>query len=146
MPKPSDEITVSGAYAVYRGNRFLILHGGEGWAALRAEPDVEIPDAFERGESRLALGQFDPWAKVPTASLEGVIDVDVTATLRGHEVSLRQWWADGRIRVWFVGPPAAARELRLDGDQYMGWTGLFAAEEFEDIRVVETRRAGAEHE
>jgi hypothetical protein len=48
---------------------------------------------------------------------------------------------DGRINVEFVGPPAVARELGLDGDQYMGWTGLFNPEEFEDIRVEETRRA-----
>jgi hypothetical protein len=39
------------------------------------------------------------------------------------------------------GPPAVARELGLDGDQYMGWPGLFAPKELKDIRVEETRRA-----
>lgn len=146
MPDALGEIPVSGAYAEYRGRRFLILRGGEDWAEFRADPDVVIPDASERGETRLAPGHFDPWAKVPVGSLDGVIDVDVTATLRGHEVSLRHRWPDGRIRVWFVGPPTVAHELGLDGDQYMGWTGLFAPAAFEDIRVEETRRAGAEHE
>jgi hypothetical protein len=47
---------------------------------------------------------------------------------------------DGRIGVEF-GPPAVAPELGLDGDQYTGWTGLFAPEELKDIRVEETRRA-----
>jgi hypothetical protein len=136
-----NEIPVSGAYAEYRGKRFPILRGGKDWVALRAEPDVEIPDAFDRGESRLAPGHCEPWAKVPVAAIDGVIDVDVNATLGGNEVSLRNRWADGRIRVWFVGPPAVARELGLDGDQYMGWTGLFAPEAFSDIRVKETRRA-----
>jgi hypothetical protein len=134
------EMPVSGAYAEYHGERFLILRGGKDWAALRAEPDVEIPDAFDRGESRSAPGHFEPWAKVPITALDGVIGVDVNATLGGHPVSLRGRWADGRIRVWFVGPPAVARELGLDGDQYMGWTGLFAPHELADIRVEETRR------
>lgn len=136
-----NEIPVSGAYAEYRGKRFLILRGGKDWAALRAEPSEEIPDAMERGESLLAPGHCEGWTKVPTAVLDGVIDVEVNASLGGHQVSLRNRCADGRIRVWFVGPPAVAHELGLDGDQYMGWTGLFAPGEFTDIRVEEARRA-----
>jgi hypothetical protein len=48
---------------------------------------------------------------------------------------------DGRINVEFVGHPAPARELGLYGDQYMGWTGLFSPEGFDDIHVEETPRA-----
>lgn len=77
---------------------------------------------------------------MPRTALDGLIDVDVSATLDGHSVSLRQRSSEGRIRVWFVGPPAVAKELGLDGDQYMGWTGLFDPSEFEDIHVEETRR------
>jgi hypothetical protein len=61
-------------------------------------------------------------------------------TIGGHTVSLQRRLPDGRIGVEF-GPPAVARELGLDGDQYMGWTGLFAPEELKDIRVEETRGA-----
>jgi hypothetical protein len=55
-------------------------------------------------------------------------------------VSLRGHWPGGSVRIWFVGPPAVARELGLDGDQYMGWTGFFAPEQLEDIRIEEKRR------
>jgi hypothetical protein len=137
----TNEVKASGAYAEYRGGRFLILFGGPDWVALRAEPGVEIPDAFDRGELRLAPGHVDPWAKVPSSALDGVVDVDVSATLSGHYVSVRQGWRDGRFKVWFVGPPAVATELRLEGDQYMGWTSLIDPADLKDIHVEETRRA-----
>lgn len=135
------EIKASGAYADYHGKRFLILFGGSDWVALRVEPGVEIPDALDRGESRLAPGHVDPWTKVPSSALDGVVDVDVSATLSGHPVSVRQEWSDGRFRIWFVGPPAVAKEMGLEGDQYMGWTGLIDPAELKDIHVEETRRA-----
>ena len=136
-----NQIKASGAYADYRGTRFLILFGGLDFVALRAEAGVEIPDALDRGESHLAPGHVEPWAKVPSSALDGMVDVDVSATLSGHSVSVRHVWPDGRVRVWFVGPPAVARELGLEGDQYMGWTGLIDSAELEDIHVEETRRA-----
>jgi hypothetical protein len=48
---------------------------------------------------------------------------------------------DGRVLVGFVGPPAVAKELGLEGDQYMGWTGLIDPAELKDVHVEETRRA-----
>ncbi len=56
-------------------------------------------------------------------------------------MTLRQRMPDGRIRVTFLGSPAVAQAIGLDGDQYMGWTGLFAPEDFDSIEVEETRRA-----
>jgi hypothetical protein len=135
------ELPVTGALAVYRGKRYRILFGGDDWVALPAEPGVEMPDAFAHGESRVGPGPNQPWAKVPMSALDGVIDVIVTGTLTGHTVSLRRQLPDGRMVVEFVGPPAAAREMGFEGDQYMGWTGLVDSEELKDIRVEETRRA-----
>jgi hypothetical protein len=135
------DILVSGAQAEYRGKRFRILFGGDDWVALRAEAGDDVPDAFARGESPTSPGHSEPWAKVPMSAVDGVVDVLVSGTIAGQSVSLRRQLPDGRIGVEFVGPPAVAKKLGLDGDQYMGWTGLFAPEELEDIRVEETRRA-----
>lgn len=136
------EIPITGAFAEYLGQRFRILFGGDDWVALSATPETDIPDAFARGESSPAgRGHHEPWAKVPRRSLAGVIDVVVSATIAGQHVSLRRRLSDGRIAVEFVGPPAVARRLGLDGDQYMGWTGLFAPEELDHIQVEEIRRA-----
>ena len=73
--------------------------------------------------------------------MEGLVHVHASGTLRRHEVTLLRHLPDGRIRVEFVGSPAVAKELGLDGDQYMGWTGLFDPNDFDDIHVEETRRA-----
>jgi hypothetical protein len=135
------EIPVTGAVAEYRGKRLQIVFSGDDWVALRAAPGAGMPDGFDSGESSVGLGQHEPWVKVPRSVLDGVIHVRVSGTIAGHTVSLRWRLPDGRIGVEFVGPPAVARELGLNGDQYMGWTGLFAPEEFKDIRVEETRRA-----
>lgn len=135
------KIPVSGAYAEYHGKRFLILFAGPDWAALRDDSSADIPDGFDRGKSQSTHGRDESWVKVPLAALGAVIDVDVSGTVAGHTVSLRQHTANGQIRVWFVGPPDVAEELGLDGDQYMGWTGLFKPEDFDDIHVEETRRA-----
>ena len=135
------EIPVTGALAEYRGKRFKILFGGNDWVALHAEPGVDVPDAFARGERRVVPAGTEPWAKVPMSVLDGVIDVRVRGALAGHTVSLQQRLPDGRIRVEFVGPPGVARALGLDGDQYMGWTGLVNPDDLTDIRVEESRRA-----
>jgi len=135
------EIPVTGAVAEYRGRRFQIVFGGEDWVALRAEAGDDVPDAFARGESPSGQGHYEPWVKVPMSALDGVVDVVVNGTIAGQSVSLRRRLPDGRIGVEFVGPPTVARELGLAGDQYVGWTGLFAPEELDDIRVEETRRA-----
>jgi hypothetical protein len=132
---------MTGAVAEYRGKRLQIVFGGDDWVALRSAPGTDVPDGFESGESSVGLGQYEPWVKVPRSVLDGVIDVRVSGTIAGHTLSLQRRLPDGRVNVEFVGPPAVARELGLDGDQYMGWTGLFNPEEFEDIRVEETRRA-----
>jgi hypothetical protein len=135
------EVPVTGALAEYRGKRYRILFGGDDWVALPAEPGLEMPDAFAHGESRVGPGRYQPWAKVPTSALDGVVHVRVSGTLAGHTVSLRRQLPDGRIVVEFVGPPAAARQIGLQGDQYMGWTGVVDPEDFKDIRVEENRRA-----
>lgn len=135
------EIPVTAAVAEYRGKRFRILFGGDDWVALHTEAAVDVPDAFAHGESPAGQGHYEPWVKVPMSALDGVVDVIVKGTIAGHTVSLLWRLPDGRIGVEFVGPPSVARDLGLDGDQYMGWTGLFAPEEFEDIQVEETRRA-----
>jgi hypothetical protein len=136
-----DKVPVTGAVAEYRGKRFQIVFSGDDWVALRADPGADVPDGFESGESSVGLGRYEPWVKVPRSALDGVIHVRVSGTIAGHTVSLRRQLPDGRIGVEFVGPPSVAKELGLDGDQYMGWTGLFSPEELQDIRVEETRRA-----
>jgi hypothetical protein len=134
------EIPVTGAVAEYRGKRFHISFGGDDWVALHADAKTDIPDAFARGESPNGPGHYEPWAKVPMSALSAVIDVRVSGTIAGHTASPQWRLPDGRIGVEFVGPPAVARELGLYGDQYKGWTGLFAPEDFDDIHVEETRR------
>lgn len=136
-----DETPVTGALAEYRGKRFRILFGSGEWVALHVESGVDIPDGFARGESPAGLGHHEPWVKVPRSALDGVVQVRVSGTLGGHTVSLRRRLPDGRIGVEFVGPPAIARELGLDGDQYMGWTGLVDPDELKNIQVEEARGA-----
>lgn len=136
-----NELPVTGAVAEYRGARYRILFGNSDWFALRADVDVLIPDAFDRGERRLAPAGTESWAKVPVSVIDGIVDVRVKGTVRGETVSLQRQLPDGRVRVGFVGSPAAAQKLELEGDQHMGWTGLFEPEEFSDITVEETRRA-----
>ena len=135
------EIPVTGAVAEYRGQRFRILFSGTDWVALNVGPEVELPDAFARGEAPAEPGHYDPWAKVPRSALDSVIQVSVSASLAGHTVYLRRRLRDGRIGVEFVGPPQIAREIGLEGDQHTGWTGLVDPDRLQDIRVEETRRA-----
>ena len=135
------DVPVSGACALYRGERFRILFGGDDWVAVFAGAEVAIPDAFARGESTAGRHRPEPWAKLPMSVLDGIIDIAVTAVMGGRTVSLLWRLPDGRVGVEFVGPPAAAKELGLDGDQYMGWTGLFEPEDLQDVHVEETRRA-----
>jgi len=135
------EMPVSGPYAEYLGRRFLILFGGDGWAALRAAPDIEVPDAIDRGTKRVGAGQVEHWAKVPDSAINAIVDVDVSAKLAGHTVSVRGQLPDGRIRVWFVGSPDAAQDMGLTGDQFMGWAGLVDPDDLQDIHVEERRRA-----
>ena len=131
---------VSGPYAEYCGKRFLILFSGDDWVALRTGPDMEVPNALERGESRPGTLYAATWAKVATSALDGIVDVEVTGTLAEHRVSLRNLLSDGRIRVWFIGDPAVAEVLGLTGDRHDGWTGFFSQTDFHDIQVEETRR------
>lgn len=132
---------VTRAEAEYMGTRYRILFGNSDSLALGAEVDAEMPDAFARGERALAPAGSEPWAKVPVSVIDGVIDVRVWGTVRGENVSLERQLSDGRVQVGFVGAPAAAQKLGLDGDQHMGWTGLFEPEEFSNIRTEESRRA-----
>jgi len=134
-------VPVTGAVAEYRGQRYRILFGGDDWVALDADPATDIPDAFARGESPRGQGQLGPWAKLPISALDGVIDVVVSGAIAGHRVSVVRQLPDGRINVGFVGDPAAASEMGLTGDQYMGWTGVVSPDDLTDIHVEETRRA-----
>lgn len=111
------------------------------WVALYADPDAEITDGFATGEAPIGRGYYEPWVKVPRSALDGVVHVRVSGTLGGQTVSVQQQLPDGWIGVEFVGPPAMARELGLEGDQYMGWTGLVTPDRLTDIQVEETRRA-----
>lgn len=133
-------IAISEAIAEYRGQRIPIVFSGTEWVALRGHPG-SIPDGFESGTSPVGQGHSEPWVKVPRTCLDDIVLVRVTGTIRGHEVAVSQRMPDGRVRVTFIGPPAVARELGLNGDQYMGWDGLFHPEDFEKIEVEETRRA-----
>ena len=81
---------MAGAVAEYRGARYRILFGTSDWFALSADTDVELPDAFARGERALAPAGSEPWAKVPFSVIDGVIDVRVTGTVRGESVSLER--------------------------------------------------------
>lgn len=135
------EVPTTGAIAEYRGKRYRIVFSGDDWVALHAEPGVEIPDGFEAGNAPLGRGYYESWVKVPRSELDGLVHVRVSGKLSGHTVSLQSQFPDGQIGLEFVGPPAIARELGLDGDQYMGWTGLVTPDRLTDIQVEETRRA-----
>ncbi|MEZ0341539.1 hypothetical protein ACAG25_16325 [Mycobacterium sp. pV006] len=132
------EMPITGAIAEYRGKRYPIAFSSDEWVALRAEPTDDIPDSFASGDSPSGFGHRRPWVKVPRSTIDGIICVRARARLRGHTVSLEQQLPDGRVVVEFIGPPSVARELGMKGDQYMGWSGIFAPEELEDIRVEET--------
>lgn len=135
------DVPVQRAVAEYRGQRFDISFSTNNWVALRVGPDIDIPDAFARGESRSEPGHYEPWAKIPRSSVDGIIYYSATGSLGGHTVSLQSRLRDGRIRVSFIGDPAVARQLELHGDQYMGWVGLVDPGELTDIKVQETRHA-----
>lgn len=135
------EMPTTGAIAEYRGERYRIVFSGDDWVALHAEPDTEIPDGFATGEASMGRGYHQSWVKLPRSALDGVVHVRVSGKLSGHAVSLQSQFPDGQIAVEFVGPPAVARELGLDGDQYMGWTGLVMPDRLTDVQVEETRRA-----
>lgn len=135
------EVPVQRSIAEYRGQRFEISFSADDWMALRVGPDVDIPDAFARGESRSEPGYYEPWAKVPRSAVDGVIYYSATGSLGGHTVSLQSRLRDGRVRVSFIGDPAVARLLGLYGDQYMGWIGLVDPDELTDIQVQERRLA-----
>lgn len=132
------EIPVSGAVAEYRGRRVRILFSSQDWIAL-LDPGVDVPDGFERGEAPAGLGHHETWVKVPRSAVDGIVHTVVSGTLAGHTVSLQRQLPDGRIRIEFIGPPAVARQLGLQGDQYMGWAGLIDPDDLSDIRVEETR-------
>lgn len=136
-----DEMPVTEPVAEYRGHQIRIVFGGDDWVALSPRSGVEIPDAFESGEMPIGQGHFEPWVKVPRSTLDGIVSRRVRGIIAGQQVTLRARMPDGRIRVSFIGSPKAAEKIGLDGDQYMGWTGVFAPEEFEGIEVEETRRA-----
>lgn len=134
------EIPVSRVLATYHGNQYRILFGGSDWVALKTEQDVTFPDSFAKGQSE-SWGEVEFWQKVPISTLDCVTDVIVTGKLSGHTVSLLDHLPDGRVQFEFVGPPNVARELGLDGDQYMGWTGIVDFEDLTDVQVKESRRA-----
>ncbi|KKF01497.1 hypothetical protein [Mycolicibacterium obuense] len=132
------DVPVSGGIATYRGKQYPIAFTGDNWIALRAEGGPEFPDAIEVGESRFEPGHYRPWVKVPRASIEKMLYRKVTGFLSGHAVSLVSRFHDGQIGVSFIGSPAVADELGLDGDQYMGWTGHYKPEDFDSIAEEET--------
>ena len=134
------DVPVSGPVAVYRGQRVPIVFSGQEWVALRSDPGA-VPDGFESGMSPVGQGHSGPWVKVPRSCIDDILLIRVTGTIRGHEVAVIRRMPDGRVRVTFIGPPAVARELGLDGDQYMGWSGLFEPEDSDSIEAEETRRA-----
>ncbi|MCH9730023.1 MAG: hypothetical protein K0U84_10180 [Actinomycetia bacterium] len=117
------------------------MFSGKDWVALQTGAGVEIPDAIAYGEAPVGDGHYESWAKVPRTALDGIVHFRVTGKIAGQTVSLQRRMPDGRISVEFIGPPAIARQIGMEGDQYMGWSGLFEPEDFEDIEVKETRRA-----
>lgn len=133
-------VPVSGMDAVYCGKRYRIAFGDEASVALFIDPDADVPDACQRGvmEHR-GLSQHRTWAKVPVGAIDGKVAIRVTGILSGHKVTIQRQLPDGPVRVEFIGSPTVATELGMEGDQHMGWTGLFDPEDFEDIHVEETR-------
>lgn len=117
------------------------MFSGDDWVALHTEPSPEVPDGFASGEAPMGRGYYESWVKVPRSSLDGLVRVRVSGKLAGHTVSLRSQFPDGQIGIEFVGPPAVARALGLDGDQYMGWTGLVSPDKLTGIEVEEIWRA-----
>ena len=135
------EVPVTSAMAEYRGLRLPILFSGDEWVALKAEPNVDFPDTYERGKTPITHGSPDAWVKVPRSALDGIVHLRVSGKVAGHNVLLDRRLPSGRIGVEFVGPPWVAHELGLNGDQNTGWTGSFEPQEFSDIEVEEVRRA-----
>lgn len=133
-------LPMTGAVAEYRGIRYRILFANSDWLALRVNSDAVVPDAIARGERRLDPAGVEQWAKVPVDAIDAVIDVRVSGLVGGQRISLQEQMSDGRVRVGFVGSPVAAKALGLEGDQHMGWVGLFEPDEISHIEVTETRR------
>jgi hypothetical protein len=69
---------------------------------------------------------YETWANVPRSSIDGIMRIRVTGVIAGQPVSIHSQNYDGRVGVEFVDPPGLSKHLGLRGDQYMGWTGLFA--------------------
>lgn len=134
------DFPVSAAYAQYRGQRLRVLFGGDDWVAVSSGHVSDMPDALDESTTS-TRGETEPVVKLPLSALDAIVDVRVYATLRGHTVLVSGRTAQGRVQVWLLGGPDAAREAGLSGSQHDGWSGFVQPEELTDIRFEESRRS-----
>ncbi|MFE6508632.1 hypothetical protein ACFVDI_16265 [Nocardioides sp. NPDC057767] len=120
----------SGIYFSYRGHDYQQSFSGDAWIGLDvAAPDPsEFPDAIEFG-----MTDEQHWVKLPREVVEDRRKETVQAKWRDAVVIVDSQVSDTEVLLAYVGPPAKAKELGMDGDQYMGWTVVAPIAELEDV-------------
>lgn len=124
----------SDTYFDYRGTTYVESFVGDDWVATELDgrsPD-DFPDAIEFGE-----GRSGPWVKLPISALTRLWRETVHARWRGADVTVgsRRVVTASKVVLYFIGPPKVARELGMEGDQYMGWSIVVPADEVEVVNV-----------
>lgn len=137
-PEDQQSIRVSGNYATYRGQLEREVFAGNDWVAIptRGRSRSEFPEALELGDSG-----NEEWVKLPKRALESRHTAHVTGRWQDVDVYVSSEVPGERVLISFVGPPAVATRLGMEGDQYMGWTKVVPASEVEivDVQIKEFR-------
>lgn len=123
---------VSGIYFDYRGKTYRQILRGDDWvtAQMGDAPESDFPDAIEFGVSRKHR-----WVQLPSATISNRRHETVRATWRGVAVTVDSHVTGSEVSLGYVGPPQMAKDLGMDGDQYMGWTVIAPADELERVSV-----------
>lgn len=123
---------VSGIYFDYRGKTFRQIVRGDNWvtAQIGDAPEGDFPDAIEFGVNRQHR-----WVQLPSAAISNRRKETVHATWRGAPVTVDSQISDSEVLLGYVGPPQIAKDLGMDGDQYMGWTVIAPTDELVDVSV-----------
>lgn len=135
-------IPVTGTLLEYRGQRYSLHSGGDGFVRLAtATPprNEDFPDALEVSDDPL-----DPWVKLSPHTLTARFSQVVTGTWHGVPVKVgervRRGLNRGMIIVRYNGrEPAEALSAGLRGNQNDGWSATVGPEEIENLTVEMTR-------
>ena len=134
-------IPVTGTLLEYRGQRYPLHSGGDGFVRLATPTPPrreDFPDAFEVNDDPL-----DPWVKLSPDALTARFSQVVTGTWHGVAVKVgervRRGSNRGMIIVRYDGRnPEEALFAGLTGNQNDGWSAMVASEEIRDLHVETT--------